>query len=202
MAGCDNNDLRLIDSAAFGRPYLGERVSGDMTVIAQKDGLMFMAIVDVLGHGPDAHELAVRMQDYLARFWEKDLTTLMQQLHSQFTGERGAAAGLTVLDISSGELRYTGVGNTVIRRFGQRSTRLWSADGIIGNRIRRPVEYTLQVLDSDVVILYTDGVRDHFEEHEYPQLRYHRAQSVASNIVRKFGKKYDDASCLAFRYER
>ena len=54
----------------------------------------------------------------------------------------------------------------------------------------------------DVVLLYTDGVKDRFELGEYPQLLQHGAEAIAKTIVQRFGKDYDDASCIALRYEK
>jgi hypothetical protein len=60
----------------------------------------------------------------------------------------------------------------------------------------------MQLSDGDVVVMYTDGVRAHFDAAEYPRLRTDSPHAVAANIVHRFGKAQDDASCLVLRYER
>jgi len=124
----------------------------------------------------------------------------MQRLHSALRGTIGAAAGLCVVDRVARDLRYTAVGNTVLRTFGSQATRLISTDGIIGERFRTPVVQTATLHESGIILLYTDGVSDHFDVEQYPQMIYHNAPVIARRIVASFGKPYDDATCLALRY--
>ena len=54
----------------------------------------------------------------------------------------------------------------------------------------------------DIVLLYTDGVKDRFQLQDYPQLLHHTAELIARTVIQRFGKDHDDASCIALRYER
>ena len=40
------------------RSFLGEPTAGDAGLVIEEDNGLFVAIVDVLGHGPEAHEVA------------------------------------------------------------------------------------------------------------------------------------------------
>jgi len=194
--------MRTVDYASFNRPCIGERVSGDVAFLAERDGVVFAALVDVLGHGPHAHELARRIEHFLEASWSPDIVTTLNGLHADIKGTRGAVAGLGCLDIETGELRYAGVGNTTIRRFDPHAERLYSVEGIIGAHMRDPVEQNLKMAESNVVVLHSDGIRENFEPEEYPQLLYQSARSAARNIVHRFGKTYDDAACIVLRYKR
>ncbi|MDJ0804446.1 MAG: SpoIIE family protein phosphatase [Desulfobacterales bacterium] len=195
----DSADLEI---AAFVRPCLGERVSGDTVVIEQRDDLLFLAVVDALGHGPQANTVATQAERFLSRHWGGDVCDTMHRLHSDLKGTIGACAGLCVVDKPRREVRYAGVGNTVLRTFGSRATRLISTDGIIGIRFRTPAPQTVPLNASDIVLLYTDGVSDRFDVEQYPQIHYHSASAIAHQIVDRFGKSYDDATCLAMRHCR
>jgi len=126
----------------------------------------------------------------------------MYRLHSELKGTIGAGAGLCVVDSVTRDLRYTGVGNTVLRTFGSQATRLISTDGIIGDRFRTPAVQSAPLNETGTVLLYTDGVSDRFDLAQYPQLIYHSASTIARKIVERFGKPYDDATCMAMRYGR
>jgi len=180
----------------------GEGVGGDAAFTVEVESGVLGVIVDVLGHGEEANKLAVRMQEYLLRQTSGDVVGLLSRLHEGFRSSRGAAVGLCMIELASGRMRYAGVGNTVIRRFGDSETRLVSRDGVVGGTMRTPVEETLQLSDGDMVVLYTDGVKTHFVAAEYPWLRTHSPCVVATNIVHRFGKPHDDASCLVMRYKR
>ena len=170
-----------IDVASFARPCLGERVSGDTFVIEHLDEILFLAIVDALGHGPQANAVASRAERFLRNGWSCDVLDTMHRLHSELRGTIGAGAGLCVVDRVTREVRYAGVGNTVLRTFGSQATRL---------------------NESSIILMYTDGVSDRFDVEQYPQIIYHSASAIAHKIVASFGKPYDDATCMAMRYGR
>ena len=189
-----------IDVASFVRPCLGERVSGDAVVLEHRNENLFMAIVDALGHGPQANAVANQAEQFLRDSWSCDVLDTMHRLHSALKGTIGAAAGLCAVDRGTRELRYAGVGNTVLRTFGSQATRLISADGIIGSRFRTPAVQSAPLNESSVILLYTDGVSDRFDVEQYPQINFHSASVIARRIVARFGKPYDDATCMAMRF--
>jgi serine phosphatase RsbU (regulator of sigma subunit) len=198
----DTSVLELLDCASLGRPCIGERVSGDNALIEERNGFVFLAIIDVLGHGPNAHLLSLEIEKFLQENWTNNVTETLLKLHENFKGTLGAAAGLAVLEVETGELSYCGVGNTAIRVLGQRSRRLVSTDGVLGSRMRTPLEQKLFLNASDVLLLYTDGIKDRFELSDYPQIVSESSSSIARNIVRRFEKVYDDATCIVLRYKK
>ncbi len=193
---------RVLDWAHAGRPCVSELVSGDVAVVDAKPDVVLVALVDVLGHGPDAHDVATRAETFLRQSWTRDVVEMLRRLHKELTGTRGAAAGIAVLDIARGEVRYAGVGNTVARKFGPTDKQLRSVDGTLGHVLRSPVEQVIRLTPEDVLVLYTDGVRTSFGVHDYPQIQYESARAIANNIVQRFGKLSDDATCVALRYHR
>jgi len=163
---------------------------------------LFVAIVDVLGHGPEAHEVALEIDRYLTRFGSPDVSGVMERLHQQLKGTRGAAVGLCAIDATIGRMDYVGIGNTALRRFGNTETRLVSRDGVLGQNMRTPLLQSLELEPGDLIVMYTDGVSDRFTANEYPGLAIHAPQEIACKIVQRFGKDHDDAACIAVRYCR
>lgn len=190
----------LLEHSSLIRPCRGERLSGDAVVIRPLEQGLFVAIVDVLGHGPEAHELTHVIDAYLARYRTADVSGLMTRLHQHLKGTRGAAVGLCAIDAATGRIHYTGIGNTAMRLFGKTETRFVSQDGVLGQNMRTPRPQTLQLEPGDLIILYTDGVSDRFSADDYPGVLHHAPKEVASNIVQRFGKDHDDAACIAVRY--
>lgn len=182
------------------RPCPGHRVGGDAVVVRQLESGLFVAIIDVLGHGPEAHEVTLIIDRYLERYAAPDVSRVMKNLHQHLKGTRGAAAGLCSIAADSGSLNYVGLGNTTIRRFGARETRLVSQEGVLGQNMRSPMLQTLQLEPEDMLVFYTDGVSDHFASTDYPGLAIHSPKEIATNIVQRFGKDHDDAACIAVRY--
>jgi hypothetical protein len=190
----------LLEHSSLIRPCLGEDLSGDAVVVRPLEQGLFVAIVDVLGHGPEAHQLTHVIDAYLARYGSPDVSGLMTRLHQHLIGTRGAAVGLCAIDAVAGRIDYAGVGNTNLRRFGKVESRLVSQEGVLGQNMRTPMAQSLQLDPGDVVVLYTDGVSDRFTSTDYPGVLHHAPKEVASNIVQRFGKDHDDAACFAVRY--
>jgi serine phosphatase RsbU (regulator of sigma subunit) len=159
------------------------------------------AIVDVLGKGPEAHDLARQIDVYLERYGSADVAGLMTRLHQHLKGTRGAAIGLCAFETATGHIAYVGTGNTVARRFGQADTRLVSRDGVLGQNMRTPHAQTLTLAPGDLVVLHTDGVRDRFSSDDYPGMLTQAPNDVVRVLIDRFGKDYDDAACIAVRYE-
>lgn len=190
----------LLEYSSTIRPCAGERLSGDAVVIHPLERGLFVAIVDVLGHGPEANELTHVIDNYLSRYGTADVSGVMARLHQHLKGSRGAAVGLCAINTFTSSIEYVGIGNTAIRRFGKEETRLVSQDGVLGQNMRTPRPQSIQLEPGDVIVLYTDGVSDRFTSADYPSVLRHSCGEVASNIVQRFGKNHDDAACIAVRY--
>jgi len=189
-----------LEHASRVRPCQGEEVSGDTVFFRPLEEGLFVAIVDVLGHGPQAHELAIVIEEFLADSGRADIASEIASLHEHLKGTRGAAVGFCEINAAEGRAAYVGTGNTVMRRFGKTNTRLISQDGILGQNMRTPRPQTLQLEPEDLIVLYTDGVHDRFTVDDYPSIFHHSPKNVARTIVERFGKSYDDAACIAVRY--
>ena len=191
----------VLDYSSTIRPFPGEAVSGDAVVVRSLEDGIFVAIVDVLVHGPEANKLTHVIDAYLSRYGSSDVAGVMQNLHQHLKGTRGAAVGLCAINTLSGHAVYVGIGNTAIRHFGERETRLVSQDGVVGQNMRTPRPQSLQLESGDLIVLYTDGVSDRFSLEDYPGVLRHPPQEVAGNIVQRFGKDHDDAGCIVVRYK-
>jgi anti-sigma regulatory factor (Ser/Thr protein kinase)/serine/threonine protein phosphatase PrpC len=196
----DSGDKTMpLEHSFFGRPCAGQHVSGDLAVVESRDNQLMLAVVDGLGHGPEAHRVSSRIRDYLVSHWSEDVVGTMRKLHEYLRGSIGAVAGLAVIDTHSGQVRYTGIGNTAYRVFGSRNLRMVSTAGSLGHQIRSPKVQTHILTEGDVIVMYSDGIKDRFDLEDYPQLRYQNADTIARNIVDRFSKSHDDAICLVLR---
>jgi anti-sigma regulatory factor (Ser/Thr protein kinase) len=184
----------------WGRPCGGEIVSGDTAVVAQFGSGLVCAVIDVLGHGPDAHKLAKHIEIFLNENLLTDPVATLHRLHSELRGTRGAVAGVAAFAPRSGKVRCAACGNITARRMGNGEVRLNSTEGTLGQSIRSPSEQTVVLQKKDVLLIHTDGVKSRFDTSDYPRIHYEHASTIAKTVVEKFGRSYDDATCLALRY--
>lgn len=192
-----------IEVGKYVRPCDGETLSGDAVLIHPGRGGVLAAVIDVLGHGRAAHELATQLSEILLK-WSGAAPTSSPEgslavLHQAAQGTRGAAAAVAWLDGRKLEGTVAGVGNVRCRLFGSVNRTVMFGDGVLGSRLRSltPAPFALQ--PGDALVLFSDGVADRFSTNEYPTLTLDPAPVIAFNIVRRFGRGYDDASCAVLR---
>lgn len=190
------------DVAWHGRPCTGETLSGDAAVIVEREGGLLLAIVDALGHGIAAHEVARQAVATLRSHAGPDVAALLRKVHEGLRGTLGAAVGVCWLDLASGLASWTAVGNVMLRTIGPLATRLVGADGLVGHALPTPRVTTLRPDAVDLLLLTTDGIREHVTPEDYPGLLGDSAGFAARQVVTRFGREHDDATCIALRMRR
>jgi hypothetical protein len=194
-----------IEAGKYVRPCDGETLSGDAALVQPVGSGVLVAVIDVLGHGRDAAEVAVQLGamllKWLPRAPDPSPEGAITMLHEAACGTRGAVAAVAWLDGSTLEGSVAGLGNVGCRLFGSVASTVMFGDGVLGSRMRSltPTHFALQ--PGDVLVLFSDGVTDRFSS-EYPTLTLNDAPAIAFNIVRRFGKGHDDASCAVLRCRR
>lgn len=195
-----------IDLGMIYRSLLGEEAEcGDIAIIKEYENHCFLALVDVLGHGVEARKVALHAKEYLENNFEKDSVDIMKRFHEYLKGTRGAVAAICDLNVLTGELSYVGIGNITARIMGARCARLVPRDGIIGYSMAKPQKQVLKLQGGDVLLLYSDGIKEHFDIFECAGLLKENAMDIAQGILKKFEKKtnhvyWDDASCIVLKY--
>lgn len=192
-----------IESGIYVRPCDGETFSGDVVFVQPQGDGVFAAVIDALGHGPDAHKLGVQLSVALSRWLPEAAPPAAEGalavLHESARGTRGAAAAVAWLDTRTLEGWVAGVGNVRCRLFGAVTRTVEFAEGVLGQRVRSPRPVSLALQPTDVLILFSDGVAGRFRLDDYPSLGLDPAPAIAFNVVKRFGKGADDASCAVIR---
>ena len=192
-----------VELGEYVRPHEGETLSGDVVLTQHEDAGVLVAVIDVLGHGPEAHEVGVRLRSALSQGVHATASPepegLMALLHESAQGTRGAVAAVAWLNAASLEGWVAGVGNVRCRIFGEATRSMEFGDGVLGQRVRSARPQALSLKAADVLVLFSDGVTSRFGLEDYPSLGLDPASAIALNVVRRFGKELDDASCAVIR---
>ncbi|MGH1347315.1 MAG: SpoIIE family protein phosphatase [Nannocystales bacterium] len=172
------------------RPYPGFSSSGDLVVVRQGRSCTMLAVIDVLGHGPDAAQVATQAGEYLGRAdLDADVEAWMHGLHEALARTRGAAAGLGRAE--DGALQVTVVGNIEVRCCGTR-VGVIATPGIVGRRMRRLRSFSFPMQAGDRLAMHSDGLRhlDLAPTRELP------LENACDHLMREFAVAIDDASLL------
>jgi negative regulator of sigma-B (phosphoserine phosphatase) len=198
----------IVDWSVASLPLRGQTESGDCYVVKQYLEGTLIAVVDGIGHGPDAAAAARLTSQVLEGYACGDpLTALLEECHERLRGTRGAVISLALLDASKSTITWLGVGNIeglLLRdslRSGladtkQQETLLLRA-GVVGHQLPRLALDTLPLHPGDIVIFATDGIRPEFADKigigVSPSL-------IAKDILERHALETDDALVLVVRY--
>ena len=114
-------------------------------------------------------------------------------LGTQFCLELGFGMLIALAFVSRAPL-----GLFFFRLMGSTEHRMEWTEGTLGARYRTPVPSEGK-LGGATLLLYSDGISDRFEPGDYPGITMDEPSVAARNVVERFGKDYDDASCIVLR---
>ncbi|MBF0226512.1 MAG: SpoIIE family protein phosphatase [Desulfobacterales bacterium] len=193
--------MHEIDYYIVKRSFTGwDDECGDTGVVWIYKKQCFIALIDVLGHGPEAHEVAVLAENYILEHHHQSLVDIMNGLHVHLKGTRGAVAAMCRINLIDDILNYIIVGNISVRLYGTNPLRLISRDGIVGYMITNPKEAQIKLYPGDIIVLSSDGLREHFNLEDCPGILTGSAKNIASEMLNFLDKGNDDASCIVLRY--
>ncbi len=193
---------QIIEWGWAGAPLEGTE-SGDLHVVAPFHEGALVAVIDGLGHGPEAAAAARAAASILGEHHASPVRELMERCHEGLRPTRGAVMSLASLDARSSTVEWCGVGNVegVLLRAGGTSAKASEAigtrGGVVGFRLPPLHVSTVPISPGDVLVMVTDGIQSGFtgsiEVEREPQ-------AVADTVFARHAKKTDDVLVLAARY--
>lgn len=189
-----------IDYAMLVQPMPGEKVSGDIALVKKTDNHLLLCLIDVAGHGVLANELAETSVKIVDENSNEELIDIIEILKTNLKGTRGLVIGLASIEINSGLVLYVGMGNIRTRVIGTQSYHFTTRVGVIGVSNHKPVVEKYLLNSHDILLMYSDGVEDRFNKSHYPDIMEDPIEFIPGEIIKRFSKKIDDASCIAARF--
>ena len=172
-------------------PCAGHEANGDIVVIRKGEDRTLVAVVDALGHGPTAAEIATRAASHLATAkLTGGILSVMEQLHTALSGTRGAAAMVLLLGGSSVE--GCGVGNVDLRSLGSYVPVVLSP-GILGVRVRRYNVFKGELTTGTRLVVFSDGISSHAPIAETKDML---ATEACEFLFQRYRRSHDDATIL------
>lgn len=173
-------------------PCHGEVENGDAVFAATlHDGAAVLAVIDGLGHGPNAARAAAAAVEALASATSRhDAVAIVEALHGSLRGTRGAAA--TVCTLRAGHLVACGVGNVALRTRGTQVPFVLSP-GILGGQVRAFRRVEARLASGDRLLLHSDGISARFSLEDVARLG---AEEACTAIFERHWRANDDGTVL------
>ena len=177
--------------------------SGDRHMFQPFDGGALVAVMDGLGHGPEAAAAAVAACSILESNAGENVISLVQRCHDALKNTRGATISLASFNFRDSLMTWTGVGNVqgiFLRADKTRNDReesLLLRPGVVGSHLPSLQAAVLPVSPGDSLAFATDGVESSFD---YSAVRCQPPGRAAETILARHAKGKDDALILVARY--
>lgn len=195
--------MGALDWGTAGAPAPGQTVSGDRAMVAQVNGVALAAVIDGLGHGPDAALAAGEAARVLEVSPELPVDDLVARCHAQLRRTRGVVLSVASFALARHVMTWLGIGNIagyLVRAHASAAApdlALVPHGGTVGFALPALAPRALPVATGDTVVFATDGIRGGFR-HEIVAAR--SPQQIADAIVAGFAKSTDDCCVLVVRY--
>src|SRR5574341_158804 len=205
MSGCDTQLTRLFEWGIASKSLDHAAGSGDHYVVKPIHEGALLAVVDGLGHGEKAAEAAKIVVATVNEYTEGSIISIFSRCHERLKGTRGVVMSLALINAADRTMTWAGVGNVegLLLRGGRdsasqaRGNFLLQSSGVIGDRLPPLLASTKILLDGDIVIFSTDGIRSGFDK----GLNLRSApQHIADSILASYRRESDDALVLVARY--
>jgi phosphoserine phosphatase RsbX len=202
-----DHEYSTIEWAVAGRALGGETAagseSGDLQVVAPFPGGVLVAVIDGLGHGPEAAHAACAAAEVLQAHADQPLAALIQRCHASLRQSRGAVMTLVAFNSAESSITSIGVGNVdaVLLRANSSADFVHAAvllrGGIVGYQLPPLRATSLSVGPGDTLIIATDGIGTGFTTGVNVR---QSPQKIADSILSHHAKASDDSLVLVVRF--
>lgn len=193
-----------ISLASATRPEKNEVRNGDLVYIADIcPEQTLMALLDLAGHGSNAYRHAVAVKAILSNIKKSSindeyLITLANKIHERLKGTSHAALVLCIIYKHENRISYIHVGDIQGKVFGKTARTLIEQQGRAGLAMRSIRLQSENLLPDEFMVFCTDGIRGEFNLNSI-NIESGELRKMPKKILEKFGKDYDDASCVILR---
>jgi negative regulator of sigma-B (phosphoserine phosphatase) len=184
------------------RAHVGEGESGDLHMVCCNQHGVLIAVIDGIGHGEEAAEVAKTAAALLQSSVDEPVISLVERCHEKLRGSRGVVLSLAFVSPEQKMMTWLGVGNVhgvLVRadtKRGNAKESLLLRAGVVGSKLPYLQASVLPVSHGDTVIFATDGIQSDFSTtlsaRENPQ-------RAADRILSHFRSGNDDALVLVAR---
>jgi negative regulator of sigma-B (phosphoserine phosphatase) len=182
--------------------HVGEGESGDLHMVCCNQNGVLIAVIDGIGHGEEAAEVARTAATVLRSSADEPVISLVELCHEKLKGTRGAVLSLAFISHEQKMMTWLGVGNVqgvLVRadtKKGNLQESLLLRAGVVGSKLPSLQASVLPVSQGDTVVFATDGIQSDFSTSLSAR---ENPQRVADRILSKYRNRNDDALVLVAR---
>ncbi|QTA88053.1 ATP-binding SpoIIE family protein phosphatase [Desulfonema magnum] len=180
------------------RPKMGERVSGDTYFFKQLPSFAVFSVIDALGHGPVAHQVAEKALYILENNYQDTLLSIIEHCHKALIGTRGCAMSLAKIDFRTMKFHHISIGNVETRVYGTPAPlKPVCTNGTLGLIMEHARINVYSYTKGSCIVMFSDGISNKFEVE--PAMLRKTPQEISNFIFTKYARDHDDATVLVLK---
>lgn len=183
-----------IESFVLSQPKNGNVENGDKYLIKQRKHCFDFCIIDALGHGINAQQVAQKAMDVIQNYEILEIHEIVNECNKALKNTRGAALCIGKINLMKNIVEFTSIGNIESRIYGKNQIQFDVYNGTIGNVIDYYKIDNYPFKRGDCLIAYTDGISNSFVITK--KMLSKSAHEIGSFIINSYSKNYDDATVL------
>lgn len=191
-----SKDTIHLDSLQVCMP--GEQICGDGYDMKKVNDETLIFLGDGLGHGEKANEAVQQAIIAFRTCEETEPTDIIRFIHQKVKKTRGLVGTIASYNHTSKIWKICGVGNIATRLYeGLNVKKAFSHNGIIGLNIPSIMSnYIMPKADYQHIIMFSDGIRNHWELNQYPSILKYSPAVIAATIFKDNARRSDDMTIL------
>ncbi|MGW7312870.1 SpoIIE family protein phosphatase [Streptomyces sp. NPDC054865] len=176
-----------------------EEHCGDAAAVIDTGRVRTAAVIDGLGHGPDAADAAHSALRSFRTNAEAGLPTMVTAMHRALRHTRGAAVAIVRLHADRAE--YCGIGNVRMVSLSPQQVhhRVTGQPGVVGWRMPTPYARQLLLPAGSAILMHTDGIDQRWSHTPSDFVLRLPVPLLAVAIAHRYRRFRDDATVLTAR---
>ncbi len=182
----------MVEYGVAKHAHVGEGESGDTHMVCCNQNGVLIAVIDGIGHGEGAAEVARTAAALLRNSADEPVISLVERCHEKLKGTRGVVLSVAFVSFEQKMMTWIGVGNVqgmLVRanaNNGHMQEPLLLRAGVVGSRLPSLQASVLPVSQGDTVVFTTDGIQNDFSTSLSAR---ENPQRAADRILNKFRKR-------------
>lgn len=172
-------------------PKQGEIVNGDGVVVREEGSTLLLSVIDALGHGPRAAEVARITHDVLTTCpLDGNVLSVIDRIDQSLRGTRGASVLVCV--VKGDAIEGCSVGNVELRSEGVRLPFMLTP-GVLGLRLRKARTFAGTIDRRTRFAMFSDGLSAKFHLDQFAEFS---TKDACHAIFERHRRSHDDATLL------
>ncbi len=189
--------------AILGRPCVGETDSGDDGAFVRGDEHLTLGVIDGLGHGILAQDVATTASSCFRERAEEAPAAILDAVDEALRGTRGVVMAAARIDHQMRQLEQAALGDIRTHIYRPREcVCIASGAGVLGEKRARRGGWKVEreeLREHDVVVMFTDGLTTRVDISEERALLRRHPVAIAEHLLAHFGRDNDDVLILVAR---